>query len=214
MTSRAIALSFLSALILFGRIAWSAEPGQREYRDAVNATPNLAKGELIYSTCAMCHGGDGGGNGDRDVPRIAGQHKSVIIRQLVDYRLGVRWDDRMEAFADKHMLRDATEIADVAAYASRLLVLKQPQPGPGELLDKGAKTYRRRCSSCHGDDGQGRPDKTIPRLAGQQYGYLLRQLYDAADGRRPNFSAGHVRLVKRMDRDDFTSTADYLTRLP
>jgi cytochrome c553 len=53
----------------------------------------------------------------------------------------------------------------------------------------------------------------IPRIAGQHYEYLTRQIYDAVDGRRPNFSTAHVRLLARLERDDIVGLADYLSRL-
>lgn len=193
---------------------YSAEASRVEYQSALRAVPNLEHGELIFSTCAMCHGNDGGGKSERGVPRIGGQLVSVIVAQLVDYRHGARWDDRMEAFTDRHMLRDAQEIADVAAYVSELRVSTRVSTGPGELLEQGSKVFAQRCASCHGQRGEGDSRKAVPSLAGQHYQYLLRQLYDAVDGRRPNFDTDHVRLLKRMGRDDFTSVADYLSRLP
>jgi cytochrome c553 len=55
--------------------------------------------------------------------------------------------------------------------------------------------------------------KAIPRLAGQHYEYLRRQLYDAVDRRRPNFSTDHVGLLMRFERVDFAGVSDYLSRL-
>lgn len=40
------------------------------------------------------------------------------------------------------------------------------------------------------------------------------ELYDAVDGRRPDFSAPHIRLLARLDRDDIAGVADYISRLP
>jgi len=34
------------------------------------------------------------------------------------------------------------------------------------------------------------------------------------DGRRPNFSPAHIRLLARLDHDDIEAVADYLSRLP
>ena len=53
----------------------------------------------------------------------------------------------------------------------------------------------------------------IPRLAGQHYDYLRRQLYDAVDRRRPNFAADHLKLLSRFERADFAGVSDYLLRL-
>ena len=211
---REIAVLALLAFAAFSPMARPVETSRLEYQSALRAVPNLEHGQLIFTTCAMCHGIEGGGNSERGVPRIGGQLMSVIVRQLVDYRHGARWDDRMEAFTDRHMLRDAQEIADVAAYVSQLPVSTKATTGNGDLLEHGSKVFARRCAGCHGQAAGGDSRKAVPKLAGQHYQYLLRQLYDAVDGRRPNFDAAHVRLLKRMDRDDFTSIADHLSRLP
>lgn len=210
---RALAPATLAWVFL---IAPSASPAadiaRQEYSQALRAIPNLAHGRMIFTTCAMCHGAEGGGNSQRSVPRIAGQHESVIIRQLVDYRHGKRWDDRMEAFTNRHMLRDSQEIADIAGYVSQIRYAGEVTHGDGTLLEKAALTYERRCRGCHGPRGEGDGAKAVPKLSGQRYEYLLRQMYDATDGRRPNFPTAHLRLLKRMERDDLTGLADFLSR--
>ena len=150
---------------------------------------------------------------DGGVPRIAGQHISVLAKQLVDYRHDRRWDIRMEHFADNHHLVDAQAIADVTAYVHELKADASPGVGDGELVAHGANVYGRRCEGCHGESAQGSAKKMIPRLAGQHYDYVMRQIYDAADGRRPNFSAAHVRMLATLERRDIVGLADYLSRL-
>ena len=170
-------------------------------------------GQKLFSLCATCHGADGGGSADGVAPAIAGQHRRVLIRQLIDYRHSERWDLRMESVARSHLLPDAQSIADVVAYVSELPRAPTPGVGAGDSLAYGKQVYARLCASCHGAGGEGDDAKEIPRLAGQQYAYLLRQLYDAVDGRRPNFPVAHVRLLKRFERQDFVGVADYLSRL-
>jgi hypothetical protein len=38
-------------------------------------------------------------------------------------------------------------------------------------------------------------------------------MHDAVEGRRPNFSPEHIRLLLHFDRPDFEGVADYLSRL-
>jgi cytochrome c553 len=155
----------------------------------------------------------GGGTSDGNVPRIAGQHASVLMKQLVDYRHDHRWDLRMEHFADSHHLPDAQAIADIAAYINQLDAVDRIGQGNGELVEHGSQVYAQLCSTCHGPSGEGDPRHAVPSIAAQHYEYLLRQIYDAVDGRRPNFSRSHVRLFALMVRDDITGVADYLSRL-
>lgn len=176
------------------------------------STPNLVRGEELFNGCAACHGSDGGGTRDGLVPRLAGQHASVLQKQLVDYRYDRRWDPRMQAVVDQHSLSPEA-IADVSAYISQLDRDLGIGTGDGSLLQRGAAAYIRACRGCHGRAAQGDAARAMPRLAGQHYEYLRRQIYDAVDGRRPNFSPSHIRLLARLDRDDIAGIADYLSRL-
>ena len=118
----------------------------------------------------------------------------------------------MEAVARKHSL-DAQTLTDVVAYVSALRWTGSRDHGDGSHLDHGEILYQRQCSACHGTDGGGDAATTVPRVAGQHYTYLLRQLYDAVGGRRPNFSVQHIRLLEPFERDDFVGLADYMSRL-
>jgi cytochrome c553 len=92
------------------------------------------------------------------------------------------------------------------------VVNSAPGVGTGELAEHGAGLYAKQCSSCHRPTGQGNANKLIPRIAGQHYEYLMRQIYDAVDRRRPNFPAAHVRLLARLQRNDIVGLADFLSR--
>jgi cytochrome c553 len=53
----------------------------------------------------------------------------------------------------------------------------------------------------------------MPRIGGQHYAYTVRQLQDAADGRRPNMSATHRERVRKMSFEEIQGVADYLARI-
>jgi len=211
-------------LLAFGLLAAAAAPlcavaapsVSQESGEALRSHPNLDNGAQLFLTCAACHGATGGGTVDGQIPRIAGQHFSVLVKQLVDYRGDRRWDPRMEHFADQHHLKNAQDIADVAGFVSQLQVRPETPAGvgSGELLARGADVYLGACASCHGKSGDGSEREQIPRVAGQNYEYLRRQIYDAVDGRRPNFPAAHIRLLKKLEFDDITGVADYMARMP
>jgi cytochrome c553 len=122
----------------------------------------------------------------------------------------------MEYMADKHLLKNAQDIADVAGYASEMETLPDAavSVGSGEFLAQGAEIYGRSCESCHGKTGDGSGLRQTPRVAGQNYAYLVRQIHDAIEGRRPNFSASHIRLLKELDYAGIMGVADYLARIP
>lgn len=200
-------------MALFSAPAVSTSDTYREFQDAVRARPDVERGAHYFAVCAACHGPTGEGKVDGKVPRIAGQYFRVIARQLVAFRHGGRWDILMENFADQHRLPDAQAIADVSQYISELDDSAPTGTGAGELVGHGARVYFRLCESCHGPSGQGDPNAMIPRIGGQHYEYLRRQIYDAVDGRRPGFPASHIRLLARLDHDDIAGVADYLSRM-
>lgn len=213
MTIRIGPLSVILGILKAALILAPSPAGASEIREVLRSTPDPQHGAELFRNCVACHGADGLGSADGSVPMIAGQHAQVIAKQLVDYRQAKRWDSRMERIADRHVLEGPQDIADVAAYASALDRPVSREVGEGMWLERGAETYTRHCTSCHGDAGEGNARGLVPRLAGQHYEYLLRQMYDAVDSRRPNFSRAHVRLLKRFVMEDFEGVADYLSRI-
>ena len=184
----------------------------QEYSVALRAEHDLAHGAVVFRTCVACHGPEGEGTEDGKVPRIAGQHFQVLVKQLVDYRHAQRWDRRMARVANRHNLEDTQAIADVAAYVSQLEFSVSAQPAAPDLGEPGAQVYARFCQSCHGFAGEGNAEKLVPRLAGQRYQYLARQIYDMANLRRPNISNRHLSVVARLNREEILDVADYLSR--
>ena len=88
------------ALMVFGQTARSqpSEPRgahDREFREAAALEPDLKRGARLYDTCAACHGADGRGTEDGEIPAIAGQHGSVLLNQLTAFRHDLRWNERM-----------------------------------------------------------------------------------------------------------------------
>ena len=213
-TFRFLCLAIVVALIPWAvsTTATAANTARSDFDRALHAKANLQHGEELFQTCATCHGPTGNGADDGSIPRIAGQHFRVLVRQLVDYRYEMRWDIRMEHYAGRGLLKDAQSIADVAAYVAQLARDAPRNVGDGSLLRHGAQVYAQRCAECHGPKGEGERLVLVPRVAGQHYAYLLRQMYDGVDGRRPNFSAAHVRILARLERDDIVGVADFLSR--
>lgn len=209
-------VAFAASLCLMGLLSLPAHPvsnSRQEFLQALRSTPSMDRGAELFDTCAACHGTSGAGTRDGAIPRIAGQHHSVVAKQLVDYRNDRRWDPRMEHFANQHHLADSQAISDVAGYIQHLETSSTPGVGTGELVEHGGSVYVQRCQSCHGSAGEGDAKTLVPRIAGQHYEYLRRQFYDAVEGRRPNFSLKHVRLFAGLERDDIVGLADYLSRM-
>jgi cytochrome c553 len=208
------------SLAVSGGAAWaqSAEPRvarDREFREGAWLEPNLEHGAELYQSCAACHGEDGRGTPDGEIPAIAGQHGSVLLKQLTDFRHEQRGNDRMQHFTDRQHLPSAQDLTDVAAFVANLPRFPPSAKGIGDgsELGEGASVYFRSCERCHGPLGQGNLLLRRPRLAGQHYAYLLRQLQETADNRRPGMDRAHVDLLKDMSPEQMRGVADYLSRV-
>jgi cytochrome c553 len=220
--------TLLCGSLLFTARAMSSQPNavtpprpsptaiaKADLRAVLEATPNPQQGMKLFQICAECHGPEGGGNASGWPPAIAGQHPRVIAKELTDFRTGLRWYDPMERIAGRHVLHTTQDIADVAAYVAGLAPSTDTAPGPGKWLERGGRTYASRCQWCHGGQGEGSNERFVPRVAGQQYEYLLRQLHDVIGGRRPNMRQQHLRLLESgdMKEEDLVGLAGYMSRL-
>jgi cytochrome c553 len=194
--------------------AESAQPSAAQDLEAVlTAIPDMKRGAKLFALCAQCHGADGEGIAEAWTPAIAGQHARVLAKQLVAYRHSVRWDPRMEKVASRHVLGSPQQIADVVAYIGQLNPPVRTSVGSGEWVHRGEHLYGALCRTCHGAEGEGSAARFVPRLAGQRYDYLLRQLHDVVDGRRPSMASIHVRALRRLDAQELDGLADYMSRL-
>jgi cytochrome c553 len=187
----------------------------KEFRAAVELEPDLQHGARLFTACAECHQADGSGQPDGSVPVIAGQHVSVLVKQLVDFRHDRRWSAYMPDAAKMHGLDSSQDLLDVAAYAESLKRLPPRQGGPGgsAVRLKGQVVYYRDCAQCHGRLGEGELRTLRPRLAGQHYRYLLKQLNQTAVGGRPGMDAEHVKRIGALSDEERAAVADYLSGL-
>jgi len=150
------------------------------------------KTKKIYELCAACHEANGWGKEDGSFPVIAGQHRSVIIKQLADIRARNRENPTMYPFSGDDVLGGPQGIGDVAEYISQLPPNPSVGIGPGEDLDKGKKIFEENCAACHGKNGEGNAEAFYPRIQGQHYAYILRQLKWIRDGRRVDGQWGRL----------------------
>lgn len=171
------------------------------------------KGRKIFSICSACHTTEGWGTNDGRYPQLAGQHSSVLIKQLADIRSGKRSNPEMHPLATFDAIGGPQSIADVVAYIKTLPM--SPETGKGNVGDRerAEKLFYTKCSGCHGANGEGDEEKFYPRIHGQQYGYLLRQLKWIQTGERLNSNKTMMRKIKRLKLEDLELLADYVSRL-
>lgn len=104
-------------------------------------------------------------------------------------------------------------IVALASYLSRLDANSRPVQGSGEHLRVGQELYTHICAACHGADGRGEQGNHVPRIAGQHYPYLRRQIEAAADLHKdlaPPEMTSALRGRRAQEKD---AVADYVSRL-
>ena len=174
--------------------------------------------KLDKALCVVCHG-IGGRSSSPLFPRIAGQHAAYIEEELKEFKTHYRGDkdaqDYMWGWAG--LLNDE-EIKALAAYYEK----QTPAPGipvDPEIGAKGQEIFKKGipsqgvppCFACHGENGEGNGKATppVPRLAGQNASYLVKQLKVYQGDKRPAGLAMHV-IVQTLTEEEMEQVAHYL----
>ncbi|MES9851452.1 MAG: c-type cytochrome [Candidatus Thiodiazotropha sp. L084R] len=194
-------------------VAEPSDDAMREYEEALELTPSMANGKKVYRICAVCHTPEGWGLESGAYPQVAGQLPTVLIKQLSDIRARNRDNPTMLPFTSPQLLGGAQEIADVAAYISKLPMSPHNGVGPGNDLVLGERLYKDNCTECHGDNGEGILDDHIPAIYGQHYRYLLRQFEWIKSERRRNADKKMVKQIHGFTHRDIRAVLDYVSRI-
>jgi cytochrome c553 len=207
------------ALVLGGIAAGSlsaatpTEIAQAEYDEIIALEPNLDNGREAYLICTVCHGPEGWGTSDGNYPQIAGQQRTVIIKQLADIRARNRDNPLMYPFSMPKTLGGPQQVADVAAYVAELPMTPRNGVGPGNDLELGKQLYEENCVKCHGKNGEGKPKEHIPAVGGQHFNYLARQFHLIRTNRRQNADAKMVKQIEGFSPREESAVLDFTSRL-
>ncbi len=185
----------------------------RESDEVHSLEPNIANGLEVYRGCASCHTPEGWGLSSGVVPQLAGQHRSVVIKQLADIRAGYRKNRVMAPYSTVEAIGGAQAIADVAGYIDTLEISVENGRGPGDDLAHGEKLYKANCAACHGVNGEGSAEERVPRIHAQHFGYLVTQFELIRDGSRRNANPEMVAQIKNFEERDINAVMDYVSRL-
>ena len=182
----------------------------------VNAGTIDTSEQLPFEQCGYCHEYDGN-SVMPDYPRLAGQHKNYLVKQLLDFKTGKR-KSPMQATAE---LLTEQDIQNVATYFSQQTSaasnthtnLVDIAGAKNMYLQGDAKRGLIACAGCHGEAAEGRDD--VPQLAGQHQNYLATQLALFKNAQRSNDKDGVMRSIAvKLSQSEIERLAKFLSALP
>jgi cytochrome c553 len=160
------------------------------------------------AACVACHGVDGNAPLPQ-FPNLAGQTARYLYLQLKDFKEGRRKDPLMSPMAVNLSKKDMQDLAD---YFSKQKSKPSEYKVEADKITEGKKIADAAlCTMCHlgGFSGQ----NEIPRVAGQHYEYIVKQLKDFRAKNRTN-DAGNMTSVSRgLSDEDIDKLAQYITSL-
>lgn len=174
---------------------------------STGALASSATSDAALEQCLACHRA---GNPAAAVPLLAGQNEGYLRNQLRAFRENHREGFPMPAFAVD--LDDTT----INAYAAALSALPwEPARAGGDSGIDGAAgaeaLERHDCASCHGAAFLGAD--VIPRLAGQNREYLVRQLRDFSREGRYHPPVGTGARMHHLELAEAEAIASHLAAL-
>jgi cytochrome c553 len=185
----------LFLLFPFVTAAQSAAPSDPAIKDKVE-------------TCVACHG-PAGNSASGAFPVLAGQNARYIYLQLRDFKEGRRKDPSMDPIAAPLTQADMLALAD---YFSK----QKPTPNgfvadPAKVVAGRKKSDEVLCPMCHQGEFVGQNE--IPRVAGQQYDYVKKQLADFKAKRRTNDAGNMTSVAGTLSDADIENLAQYIANL-
>ncbi|WP_233836396.1 c-type cytochrome [Paraburkholderia sp. ZP32-5] len=173
-----------------------------------SACADAEAGKAKAQVCVACHGPMGNST-TPDYPILAGQTSRYLYLQLKDFKEGRRSDPRMSPMAANLSREDMQDLADY--FAAQKLV-PVPYNADGASIEAGRKKAAEvLCTMCHlgGFSGQ----NEIPRVAGQQYQYIVKQLQDFRSHTRTNDAGNMASVTRNLSDEDIRNLAAYINNL-
>lgn len=193
MVFRLTQISAFILILLAGRSGFAAGADER----------SLARGAKVAAeVCAECHGKNGRGI-SAEYPSLSGQHADYILKQIFNFKTGLRRNDEMSPALEKLLVADLRAVANF--YAAQ--PVGRVPASDDALLTLGRTLYVNgkpaaavsACVACHGEAAVG--GIQLPRLAGQNVTYLENQMRGFIRQVRKNDQMMHVSMAPLSDHE-------------
>tara|TARA_R110001583_G_scaffold7720_8_gene37906 strand:+ start:5209 stop:5811 length:603 start_codon:yes stop_codon:yes gene_type:complete len=180
------------------------------------AQGDIEAGKAKSVTCVACHGGDGNSPSNL-YPKLAGQHKSYLEKQLQQFKSGERSDPIMAGMVAALSEQDMKDLA--AYYSSQTPTPETVSPEvavSGKNLYMGGDIKRAipGCTACHGPRGNGLELAKFPKISNQHPAYIKSQLEKFRSKARTNDPSGMMGdIAAKLTDADIELLSNYISAL-
>ena len=158
--------------------------------------------------CIGCHGPNGNSTMP-GIPSLAAQNSRYLYLQLRDFQEGRRSNDMMTPMTAGLSKDDMREIAD---YYSKQKLSSKGFKADAEKAKLGkAKADETLCAMCHLGEFVGQNE--IPKVAGQNYDYVVKSLTDFKAKTRTNDAGNMTSVASTLSATDIENLAHYISGL-
>jgi len=207
----------------------------------LHAETAVRAGKEKSTACAGCHG-ENGNSMVSTFPKLAQQHSSYLIKQLLAFKEGSRNDPMMSSVAQGLNEEDMAEIAafyssqQISQNAMPVLSADQDEDDAAPtaepktdgkdtiqtLMARGSDLYRNgdlvrevsACIACHGPHGEGNRPAAFPSIKWQHADYLIKTLNDFKSGARSNNPENMMHMIaKKMTEEEIKAVAYYISMM-
>ena len=169
---------------------------------------DVEAGRKKAEPCTACHGPQGNSTNPQ-FPILAGQTARYLYLQLRDFKEGRRKEPTMDPLVQPLSREDMLDLA--AYFAAQRLKPPAFQVDEARARRGKAKADETLCTMCHLGGFQGQNE--IPRVAGQHYDYIVKQMKDFKNYRRTNDAGNMASVAKTLSDQDIEDLGHYLTSL-
>jgi cytochrome c553 len=158
--------------------------------------------------CEACHG-PRGQSSNPTLPSLAGQTSQYIYEELRDFEAGRRHSATMTPIAQTLSSDEMQRLADY--FGQQPPMSSSATFGSAKVAQGRSIADNSLCVMCHeaGLAGQ----NAIPRIAGQQYAYIVKALESFRDGKRTNDGGAMQAVVHGVSDEDLEALAQYVAGL-
>jgi cytochrome c553 len=169
---------------------------------------DVEAGKRKAEVCVPCHG-PGGNSPIGAFPILAGQTARYTYLQLRDYKEGRRQDPVMSPFAAGLSREDMLDLAEY--FAAQKPVPIQFDADPAKVAAGRTKSQETLCTMCHLGEFSGQNE--VPRVAGQQPAYIIKQLQAFKARTRTNDAGNMTSVARTLSEADMENLAHYIANL-